>query len=43
MMAAVAQFSFVPEAETRELASDLRDLFADLDVDPPARATGLLG
>ena len=31
MMAAVAQFSFVPVAETRELASDLRDLFADLD------------
>jgi HSP20 family protein len=30
MMAAVAQFSFVPEAETRELASDLRDLFAEL-------------
>ena len=31
MMAAVAQFSFVPPAETRELAGDLRDLFADLD------------
>jgi len=31
MMAAVAQFSFVPEAETRELAGDLRDLFSDLD------------
>jgi HSP20 family protein len=30
MMAAVAHFSFVPEAETRELASDLRDLFAEL-------------
>ena len=30
MMAAVAQFSFVPVAETRELASDLQALFADL-------------
>jgi HSP20 family protein len=34
-MAAVAQFSFVPEAETRELAGDLRDLFADLDATLP--------
>jgi HSP20 family protein len=32
MMAAVAQFSFViPPAETRDLAGDLRQLFADLD------------
>jgi HSP20 family protein len=32
MMAAVAQFSFViPPAETRNLAGDLRQLFADLD------------
>jgi HSP20 family protein len=30
MMAAVAQFSFVPVAETRELAGDLQALFADL-------------
>jgi HSP20 family molecular chaperone IbpA len=30
MMAAVAQFSFVPPVETRELAGDLRELFADL-------------
>lgn len=35
MMAAVAQFSFVPVAETRELASDLRDLFAELDATLP--------
>jgi HSP20 family protein len=35
MMAAVAQFSFVPEAETRELASDLRDLFAELAATVP--------
>jgi HSP20 family protein len=33
--AAVAQFSFVPSAETRELAGDLRDLFADLDATLP--------
>ena len=34
--AAVAQFSFViPTAETRELAGDLRDLFADLDASLP--------
>ena len=31
MMAAVAQFSFVPDAETRDLAGDLRDLFTELD------------
>jgi HSP20 family protein len=36
MMAAVAQFSFVPEAETRELAGDLRDLFSDLNATLPA-------
>jgi HSP20 family protein len=36
MMAAVAQFSFVPSAETRELAGDLQDLFADLDATLPA-------
>ena len=36
MMAAVAQFSFVPEAETRELAGDLRELFSDLDANLPA-------
>jgi HSP20 family protein len=35
MMAAVAHFSFVPSAETRELASDLQDLFADLDATLP--------
>jgi HSP20 family molecular chaperone IbpA len=35
MMAAVAQFSFVPVAEARELASDLQDLFADLDATLP--------
>jgi HSP20 family protein len=29
--AAVAQFSFVPLTETRELAGDLRELFADID------------
>jgi len=34
--ARVAQFSFViPTAETRELAADLRDLFADLDASLP--------
>jgi HSP20 family protein len=27
----VAQFSFVPHGETRDLAGDLRELFADLD------------
>jgi HSP20 family protein len=36
MMAAVAQFSYVPVAETRDLAGDLRDLFADLDASLPA-------
>ena len=36
MMAAVPQFSFVPVAETRELADDLRDLFADLDATLPS-------
>jgi HSP20 family protein len=36
MMAAVAQFSFVPFTETRELAGDLRDLFADLDATLPS-------
>jgi HSP20 family protein len=35
MMAAVAQFSFVPEAETRELAGDLQDLFSDLEATLP--------
>jgi HSP20 family protein len=36
MMAAVAQFSFViPPAETRDLADDLRQLFADLDATLP--------
>ena len=36
MMAAVAQFSFViPPAETRDLAGDLRQLFADLDATLP--------
>jgi HSP20 family protein len=35
MMAAVAQFSFVPPAETRHLAGDLRELFADLDATLP--------
>jgi HSP20 family protein len=36
MMAAVAQFSFViPPAETRDLAVDLRQLFADLDATLP--------
>jgi HSP20 family protein len=35
MMAAVAQFSFVPTLETRELASDLQELFADLDATLP--------
>lgn len=36
MMAAVAQFSFViPPAETRDLAGDLRELFADLDATLP--------
>jgi HSP20 family protein len=35
MMAAVAQFSFVPVAETRDLASDLRELFAELDSSLP--------
>ena len=35
MMAAVAQFSFVPGGETRELAGDLQDLFADLDASLP--------
>jgi HSP20 family protein len=35
MMAAVAHFSFVPSAETRELAGDLQDLFADLDATLP--------
>mgnify|MGYP002397812230 CR=1 FL=1 len=34
--AAVAQFSFVPSAETRDLAGDLQDLFADLDATLPA-------
>jgi HSP20 family protein len=32
----VAQFSFVPNPETRELADDLRDLFADLDSTLPS-------
>src|SRR5262245_6746089 len=36
MMPAVAQFSFVPLAETRELAGDLRELFADLAATLPA-------
>jgi HSP20 family protein len=36
MMAAVAQFSFVPSAETRELAGDLQDLFADLAATLPS-------
>jgi HSP20 family molecular chaperone IbpA len=36
MMAAVAQFSFVPLGETRDLAGDLRDLFADLHATLPA-------
>jgi HSP20 family protein len=35
MMAAVAQFSFVPGGETRELAGDLQNLFADLDSSLP--------
>jgi HSP20 family protein len=35
MMAAVVQFSFVPAAETRELANDLQDLFAELDATLP--------
>jgi HSP20 family protein len=35
MMAAVAQFSFVPAWETRELAGDLQELFADLDAKLP--------
>jgi HSP20 family protein len=35
MMAAVAQFSFVPAAETRELAGDLQDVFANLDASLP--------
>ena len=35
MMAAVAQFSFVPVTETRELAGDLQALFADLDATLP--------
>jgi HSP20 family protein len=35
MMAAVPQFSFVPPSETRDLAGDLRDLFADLDATLP--------
>jgi HSP20 family protein len=36
MMAAVAQFSFViPPAETRDLAGDLRQLFADIDATLP--------
>jgi HSP20 family protein len=36
MMAAVAQFSFViPSAETRDLAGDLRELFAELDATLP--------
>jgi HSP20 family protein len=36
MMAAVAQFSFViPPSETRDLAGDLRELFADLDATLP--------
>ncbi len=36
MMAAVAQFSFViPPAETRDLAGDLRQLFADIDAALP--------
>lgn len=35
-MAAVAQFSFViPPAETRDLAGDLRQLFADIDATLP--------
>lgn len=37
MMAAVAQFSFVPIAETRDLAGDLQELFADLDATLPAQ------
>jgi HSP20 family protein len=32
----VTQFSFVPPTETRELADDLRELFADLDSTLPA-------
>jgi HSP20 family molecular chaperone IbpA len=35
MMAAVAQFSFVPPTETRDLAGDLRELFADLNATLP--------
>jgi HSP20 family protein len=35
MMAAVAQFSFVPDAETRDLAGALRDLFSELDTTLP--------
>ena len=36
MMAAVAQFSFViPQAETRELAGDLGELFSELDATLP--------
>jgi HSP20 family protein len=31
MMAAVAQFSFVPFAETRELSGDLQELFDDIE------------
>jgi HSP20 family protein len=36
MMAAVPQFSLVPDVEARELADDLRDLFADLDATLPS-------
>jgi HSP20 family protein len=35
MMAAVAQFSFIPFAETRELSGDLLELFADIDATLP--------
>jgi len=36
MMAAVAQISFVPLTETRELAGDLQELFADLGASLPS-------
>jgi HSP20 family protein len=35
MMAAVAQFPFVPFAETRELSGDLQELFDDIDATLP--------
>jgi HSP20 family protein len=35
MMAAVAQFSFIPFAETRELSGDLQELFDDIDAALP--------